>query len=494
MAPEGARATALGRAAPRRGYAEGMKAKNKGALKTPGGEGFPFRHVVLLMLENRSFDQMLGLLQKELGVDGVPGTPPRSNTYDGRKYAQRSGAVRKVDPDPPHEYRDVRRALAGGNAGFVASFARKHPDASGAQRQQVMCCYRPGELGALHALARSFVVCDAWHCSVPGPTWTNRLFAMSGTSLGKVDMPEGFFEPNLHRYQQPSVFRRLAEAGLSYRIYFGDVPLALLLEDQRKGPAAQHFSRLKQFQRDAKGPEADFPRFAFIEPDYLWPGANDDHPPHDVQRGQALVADVYEAIRANEALWHSTLLVISYDEHGGFYDHVVPKAGGTIAPDDSKGEHHFGFDRTGLRVPTLLVSPRLTRQVLKEGYDHTSLLRMLQQAWGLGDLGRRTATARNPLDALTLLPEPRRDTPKALPRPRPSRVKLLAATEPAAGSPLNDHQRAILAFSDYLETLAPPPPRMGLQLAKQKFMSPAARSIVASECVLRFLRSKGADL
>ena len=461
--------------------------------------GAPIRHVVLLMLENRSFDHMLGLLQGELSIDGVPpGPPTRSNVYDGHSYDQRKGAVRKVDPDPPHEYRYVKETLKGGNAGFVAAYARKHPGTSVAQRQQVMCCYERDELLSLHTLARSFVVCDQWHCSVPGPTWTNRLFAMSGTSLGHLDMPAGLFEPNLHRYQQPSVFRRLAEAKKSYRIYFGDFPLALLLEDQRKGKGAgEHYASLDDFVDDAKKTlEPQFPQFVFIEPDYLWPGANDDHPPHDVQRGQALVADVYDAIRTNEALWESTLLVVTYDEHGGFYDHVVPKVGDTIAPDSdsSPGEHGFGFDQLGVRVPAVLVSPLLDAQVLHDRFDHTSLLRMLQDLWGIGDLGKRTANAKSPLAALTLRATPRTDTPAKLPRPLGPKLKKLSAKAPEAFVPLNDNQQAIVAFSDYLETLAPPPPKKGVMLAKKKFVSPAASGTVASERAKRFLRKKGAKL
>lgn len=465
------------------------------AEKGPVAGGAPIRHVVLLMLENRSFDQMLGLLQGQLPLDGVPpGPPTRSNTHDGHRYDQRVGAVRKVDPDPPHEFRYVKEALGNGNAGFVASYARKHPGSSVAQRQQVMSCYAPDELLSLHTLARSFVVCDAWHCSVPGPTWPNRLFAMSGTSLGRLDMPAGLFQPNLHRYRQPSVFRRLAEANRRYRIYFGDFPLALLLEDQRRPRAGTHYARLGDFAKHAKKPEPEFPEFVFIEPDYLWPGANDDHPPHDVQRGQSLMADVYDAIRANPALWESTLLVVTYDEHGGFYDHVVPAAGDTIAPDASPGEHDFGFDQLGVRVPAVLVSPWLDPGVLHDRFGHTSLLRMLQDLWGIGDLGKRAADARSPLAALRLRAAPRADTPQKLPRPLGPKVKKLTAKAPEAFVPLNDHQQAILAFSDYLETLAPPPPKKQALLAKKKHLGPAASSAVAQERAVRFLRKRGARL
>ncbi len=475
----------------RRGDARPRRALGIAAPDT----GFPIRHIVLLMLENRSFDQMLGMLQSEMPhLDGVPPTgPPRSNQdRKGRRYLQGAGAPGKVKPDPPHDYPAVVEQLEAANTGFVKSYSHAHPGASQAEQQQVMACYAPDKLPALHALARQFVVCDGWHCSVPGPTWTNRLFAMSGTSAGRLKMPEGLFEPNLHRYPQPSVFRRLSEAKRRYSIYFGDFPLALLLEDQRAVEAVSHFRRLSQFFDDAKRAEPQFPEFAFLEPDYLWPGANDDHPPHDVARGQALLADVYDAIRGNAALWQSTLLVVSYDEHGGFYDHVASPPG--VPPNRQPGEYGFAFDQLGVRVPTVLVSPWLDPQVLHGTFDHTSLLRMLQNLWGLGNLGDRTAAAKSPLDAVAIRPTPRADAPLTLPRPRASLVRRLTAAAPEAAEPLSDGQRAILAFSEYLEVLEPAPARKRASFAARKHRGPTAGAAVARERALHFLRARGANL
>ena len=224
------------------------------------------------------------------GLDGVPpGGPPRVNRDDdGTVYEQQPTTTRKVDPDPLHETKDVvHDQLPGGNGGFVRSYSRKYPETTPALRLEVMAYHRLDSLPALHTLARQFVVCDRWFCSVPGPTWTNRLFAMSGTSRGRVKMPEGIFHPNLHRYDQPSVFRRLSEAGRSWSVYAGDFPLSLLLADQRTTWAAGHYYDMDSFAQHARGAAASFPDFAFIEPDYLWPTTNDDHPPHDIQDGQA---------------------------------------------------------------------------------------------------------------------------------------------------------------------------------------------------------------
>ena len=140
----------------------------------------------------------------------------------------------------------------------------------------------------------------------------------------------------------------------------------------------------------------DFPAFAFIEPSYLSPGANDAHPPHDIVDADVLVARVYNAIRANEELWASSLLVILFDEHGGLYDPESPPT--TIAPDHHMEE--YSFTRYGVRVPALLVSPYAGNGFYSEILDHTSLLKYLQEKWGLGDLGARTASAKSLAAAL----------------------------------------------------------------------------------------------
>ncbi|MGH7342017.1 MAG: alkaline phosphatase family protein, partial [Candidatus Rokuibacteriota bacterium] len=371
-----------------------------------------FRHVVLLMLENRSFDHMLGALQAALPeVDGVPPNgPPRVNRDNaGAEYKQLPMRTRRIDPDPGHETPNVLVQLKDNNGGFVVDYSDTHPDSSPAQRAQVMGYYERRDVPALHTLAAQFAVCDAWFCSVPGPTWTNRLFAMSGTSQGRVKMPQGIFQPNLHRYDQPSVFRRLEEAGRSWRVYHGDFPLALLLEDQRGG-GMENYWPIRWFARHAKGPADDFPEFAFIEPDYLWPTTNDDHPPHDIRNGQRLIAEIYNAIRANDELWRSTVLVITYDEHGGFFDHVGPPC---ATPPDKHTEE-YTFDQYGVRVPAVVVSPWLRQQVCKTPLDHTSLLRSLSARWGLGAMGARVSGANDLLGSLRPASEMRANTPRRL--------------------------------------------------------------------------------
>ena len=460
--------------------------KRRAPRATQSRDTNAFRHIVVLMLENRSFDHMVGVLQQSIpGIDGVPAGPARSNqTLAGDRVEQLPLAADVVDPDPKHELSNVLAQLRDGNTGFVTDFEHEYANATADQIQAVMAYHKADGLPALHGLARQFALCDQWYSSVPGPTWTNRLFAMSGTSLGRVKMPQGIFHPNLHNYNQPSVFRRLKEAGKTYRIYYGDFPLALLLTDCRTVSAAQRISTFDVFLEDAKGAEADFPDFAFIEPSYLR-NADDDHPPHPVHAGEALVAQVYNALRENSELWESTLLVVTFDEHGGFYDHVSPLP---ATPPDAHREE-YTFDRFGVRVPTLFVGSRVAQQVVHAACDHTALLRSLQIRWGLGDLGRRVAAAPDILTELSLSATARGDVPDRIAVPKPKALAR-AKSDAVEETSLNDNQRAIVAFSAYLETKTPQPPEQTVRSTVRALASPKSAMAVAEERAKRYLAQK----
>jgi phospholipase C len=164
-----------------------------------------------------------------------------------------------------------------------------------------------GDMPVFHALAQDFLICDRWFSSVPGPTWPNRFFVHSGTSLGHTDMPEGF-DPGLHVYSQPTVYERLEEAGISWRIYVGDFAQSWLMTAQWE--YGFRYAWMSQFFSDAAGDPGNFPAYTFVEPSYFGARENDKHPPHDIMLGEALLARVYNALRANEELWRSTLLVV----------------------------------------------------------------------------------------------------------------------------------------------------------------------------------------
>jgi hypothetical protein len=203
----------------------------------------------------------------------------------------------------------------------------------------------------------------------------------------KADL-EGWFQQT-----QETLFDRLAEKGISWKVYFHDIPESICLTHQRRPENTARYFPIEQFFQDAADPEAAFPAFCFIEPNYNGVAENDDHPPHDVMKAQKLLADVYNALRAHAQLWNSTLLVVLYDEHGGFFDRVEPP--GAVPPSPPQPDWEYNFDRLGIRVPALLVSPWVRRGFESTPFDHTSLLKYLIEKWSLGPLGDRTAQAKS---------------------------------------------------------------------------------------------------
>jgi phospholipase C len=414
----------------------------------------PIRHVVVLMLENHSFDQMLGSFRSVFpDLEGVdPASPGSNRDKDGVAYSQAVTTATSIVDDPMHELANVLHQLENDNANFVLDYSETYPSSSTDKRQQIMGYFDPGSLSALHELARHFTICDHWYSSVPGPTWANRFFVHSGTSLGRVQMPEDLADSLRHPglyfgYDQTSIYDRLNQRGIPWRIYHGDIPQSLVLTHQRTVQNARRYEFMDVFFNDARGQEEQFPAFCFIEPCYYWPGQNDDHPPHTTLRAQALLGGVYNALRQNDRLWNSTLLVVLYDEHGGFYDHVPPPP--AVAP-DGHVLPSFAFNRLGVRVPALLVSPWAERTVLKIEFDHTSLLKYLTDKWGLGPLTDRVARAQSFGPAIRTTGQPRTDTPASVPVPQTATVPVaMLAAEP--GEPLNGHQKALIAFSEYLE-------------------------------------------
>jgi phospholipase C len=408
----------------------------------------PIKHVVLLMMENHSFDQMLGCLQgiyPELeGVD-IDATDPRFNLDTaGNKVFQIPTDEQQVPLDPKHENRFVLDQIANGNSGFITDFEKNVPASTADDRQFVMGYYLLDRLPALHELAGNFTVCDHWFSSLPGPTWPNRFFALSGTSCGRVLMPEGplHLRPEeVFVQDQFTIFDRLREAGKPWRIYYYDFPSSLLLNRQRLPENLTGYWLIKNFFTDARD-EKSFPSFVFIEPKYFGADQNDDHPPHNIFKAEKLIADVYNAIRSNPDLWESTLLVVAYDEHGGFYDHVEPPA--AVPPDDHREQ--WTFDRLGVRVPAILVSPWVRAGVEKTVFDHTSLLKYLTDKWDLGPLGRRTENANSIAVALDQ-EKPRAGT---VPFVRVPYTQLMPERPDLEQEDSSNHHEALHAFAEYL--------------------------------------------
>lgn len=442
----------------------------------------PIKHVVVLMLENRSFDHLLGdMTSLNSEVEGIPqggSTYSNINSKTGKYYKQESIANPVLNYDLPHEYKDVVAQLGkdvqSPMTGFIDNFYEYYVEKfngnipSEDQFKQVMAYYKFGSLPVLHTLAMNFAVCDHWFSSMPGPTWQNRFFVHSGTCLGHVLMPSSQSPQNMRLYYQNTIFNHLDDKGINWTIYYHDIPQSIVLTKLWDRFFTKHFAPLsrglenlfteKDFFEQAKSDADEFPEYAFIEPKYFGVDANDQHPDPgvNIHRGEELIAKVYNAIRSNKKLWESTLLIITYDEHGGFYDHVPPPA--TIAPDDYAPEK---FKRLGVRVPVILVSPWIDAGVIKKELEHTSILRYLCEKWDLPPLGRRmqadagvyrTNTFADDLRKRTSI---RTDTPEKL-DPTPVPVPRAATTEP----PIEGAREALLLYIQQLPDPAATPQKV----------------------------------
>ena len=469
----------------------------------------PIKHVVVLMLENRSFDHMLGGITRfNKGAEGIkPGAANKNTTSNGKTVRQAPGAawalVNKRDPNHEH---DAAMVQLGSNAdpmsGFAESFRTRYPDATQDELNQVMAYFDCGTdpkddtLPALHTLARNFAVCDHWFSSMPGPTWQNRFFAHSGTSLGHLLMPSRQTAQDMHIYYQETIFDRLSDANVSWKIYHDGIPQSIVMTRLlTRYLTFRGYGGMDEFFTAASGNPDNFPEYTFVEPRYFGTNENDQHPPADVRQGEQLIAQVYNAIRANPGLWETTLLIVTYDEHGGFYDHVSPPA--TVAPDGYTSE--WTFDRLGVRVPTILVSPWVDAGVISTLFDHTSLLRYLCDKWNLPSLGARMQASAGPLRANTFASEltkrttSRNDTPVKLSAPA-LRAARIPIEPPIVGS-----REALLMYVDQLPggspVAAPVAAVRGRKVvkakaAKKKAVKPTELTVEAAEAKLEGLRQR----
>lgn len=213
----------------------------------------------------------------------------------------------------------------------------------------------------------------------------------------------------------------------------------------------QNTQNCKIFFRDAASAAKDFPQYCFIEPAYNQPGAADDHPPHDVFEGEHLLASVYNAIRRNDNLWKTCLFVVLFDEHGGFYDHVIPPA--TVPPDHYNEE--YNFNQLGLRVPAILVSPFVKAGVDHTVFDHTSLLKYLVDKWGLGPLGDRVAQANTFSSSLLSAPSIQDGLPEISSSilVQSARLQKYGQIAGRAQPALSAHQSALVGMTQLLESM-----------------------------------------
>jgi phospholipase C len=394
--------------------------------------------IVTLMLENRSFDHMLGFLYAKSGNKS-----PLGQTFEGLKASEsnpddagREVAVFKIEPSSPHPYlmpaanpgegfhntnqqlfgkRHVAPSDKASNRGFVVNFkdaiaydrSRGYKDTlPDAVPSDVMGMYTPETLPVMSALARGYAVCDGYFASVPTQTIANRAFAGAGTSQGHLSNFTKVFTC-------PSIYGRLSDKKLDWSI-FGYSRPSMTRTDFPDTTYADpsHFGQFPQFQQRAA--DGTLASYTFLEPD-MSTGGNSQHPNDDVAAGEQLILDVYQALRRGKN-WNNTLLIITYDEHGGNFDHVPPPSN-AVPPDTSVAEYdNFDFKRYGVRIPAVLVSPLIKAgTVLRPTngplpFDHTSILKTIELRWDLQPLTKRDAAAPDFGDVLTEA-APRKDDP-----------------------------------------------------------------------------------
>ncbi|MCU1330203.1 MAG: hypothetical protein JWN34_5573 [Bryobacterales bacterium] len=352
------------------------------------------KHIVVVMMENRSFDHMLGGLRKiDPRINGLTGKETNPDTSgEPAPVKPKAKFQSQLDPDPDHHFPAVHKqifgsALAAPGVPTMDGFVKSYWDQlhSIDHSRMIMYYFEPKNLPVLSTLALQFAVFNGWFSSIPGPTICNRAFAHYGTSFGSVGM-----NPFVISKPWRSIYDRMLDAGRSTKLYYYDGASSTMEVVNLLSRQPQVFGTFGQFLEDCKS--GQLPDYSFIEPNYVdHPGdgggeliASDQHPDHDVQAGELFLAAIYNAIHDNPALWESTALLITYDEHGGIYDHVPPPActpDGLVAPATAtETGFAFKFDRLGVRVPAVLISPWIAKGTVVAGPEDPAAGRVFEHA------------------------------------------------------------------------------------------------------------------
>jgi len=415
------------------------------------------KNVVVLMLENRSFDHMIGFLKGDNPeIEGLTGL--ESNPYDSsdpnseRVYVNDKAPY--VDPDFGHSVEDTTQQVFGAGQHNVATMngflenAVNHVGKNSAPF--VMSCFNKTSVPVISTLASEFAILDHWYASVPGPTQVNRMYLHSGTSHGSGtnDVPRIIIG-----YPQKTLFRSLHEHGIDWRVFYEDTAATLLFDDMRYPDSLSRHMPFFEFERHAAA--GTLPTYSFIEPRYydlLGIPANDQHPSHRVDAGEIFIKRVYEALRSS-VQWNQSLLLITYDEHGGFYDHVPTPLQDVPNPDGlNSTKPPFNFDRLGVRVPTIAISPWIKKGTVihkpSNGthFEHASVAATFKKWFNLTSyLTKRDQWAGTFEDIASELSSPRTDCPMTLPTPPTPHAFL---NIPVTGNgPLSELQKELLLLA-----------------------------------------------
>ena len=408
--------------APGAAESDALAALGRATLRQPGSRPFPglpegidtmpqIEHVVVLVMENHSFDNFFGMLGRGDGFTlGAGGRPTASNPYpDGSvQHAFHMPTTCQLSGSPSQEWAASHTAY---DNGLMDGFVRAQPSA-GTSAGVAMGYWTGADLPFTYSLASVFPIADRWFCSVLGQTDPNRRYVIAGTSSGMTDdvaLPPtlGSLIPDLLLLTPANgtIFDRLSCHGISWTDYNVSSPTGATAElypvDDTLLMFGSQNKPMSSFFTDAAS--GNLPAFSFLDPDY---GTQSQENPQNIVVGEALLAQVVDAVGTGPG-WGKTVLIITYDEHGGYYDHVPPPpalAPDAIAPVVQPGESEYeGFARYGIRVPGLIVSPYAkTGYVSHTVFDHTSMLAFVERKWNLPAMTLRDANANDLTDLIDL--------------------------------------------------------------------------------------------
>ncbi len=346
-----------------------------------GDGSHPYHYIdtiVLVQMENRSFDHMMGALALEEGrtdVDGLRAEMSNPDSEGGVHAVRPLGALTALEFDPHHGWNSCHLQWnEGANDGFVRDFETileaGGPELVETRRGDIMGYYTRAQLPATYGLADAFTVCNRWHASLLGPTWPNRYYSHCASSGG--------LRANNGLCLEPTPYPALVEAGFSYKCYYTSLFFTLTINSLPQKNAV----KMDAFFADCEA--GTLPNVSIVEPSFF---QNDDHPPADVRNGQGFIATVYEALRRSPQ-WNRMLVLFFYDEHGGFFDHVPPP---TAQGDTREAE---GFAQLGFRIPGLIAGPLARRRFAFDGVvDHASIPKQLAEVFEVPHVNERARLA-----------------------------------------------------------------------------------------------------
>lgn len=399
------------------------------------------KNVVVLVQENLSFDHFFGGLTYDRNIDGVVNrpfcNPANVSLSHSPKVCASNTAQNIASEDPNH-------SIAGGNMqifgtyhplmgaqssmdGFITEQRASYVKDNLTRAAEVINYFTPDHIPVFNAIAENFVLFDRWFASVPGPTNPNRAYLTSGTSYGHGMNDPAFNQSGL---PQKSIFEQLSDKGITWANYENStksdpsfLPDALFYQWTAKSDTGRtNIQPIERFYKDAR--DGTLPAFTWINPECC--NYMSMHPPSPINMGENFVKGIYEAIRSSPQ-WNDTLFILTFDEHGGFADHVSPPSevppGDSLTYTEMAPDGHpytFHFNRLGVRVPTMLISPWVSKGLVQNKpadggaeFTHTSILKFLSELWGLDSLTPRVDWS--PSFSNLITSKFREDTPERLP-------------------------------------------------------------------------------